>query len=165
MSFPRRTIISLPNLVRITPVLLAAALCASCREPATTGEDAQVTSLGCIEVTAQLTEIRGEFPNRINYDYVYVMKYRVLDVHRGELEPGAVIYVGHYNPLKARAAAADARVFGIGGNLTRFRAGNLHRMALEADIDEHYMGGIIDKYFGKKTGPIYWPVWTNRVVR
>ena len=37
---------------------------------------------------------------------------------------------------------------GIGGNLRRFRAGQLHRMALETSMDDHFMGGIVDKYFG-----------------
>jgi hypothetical protein len=23
------------------------------------------------------------------------------------------------------------------------------------------MGGIVDKYFGKHSGPAYWAVWTN----
>jgi hypothetical protein len=36
-------------------------------------------------------------------------------------------------------------------------------MALEAPIDDYYMGGIINKYFGKFNGPIYWAVWTNEV--
>jgi hypothetical protein len=34
-------------------------------------------------------------------------------------------------------------------------------MALETPMDDHYMGGIVDKYFGKHEGPEYWAVWTN----
>ena len=36
-------------------------------------------------------------------------------------------------------------------------------MALEGSIDDHYMGGIVNKYFGQDTEPIYWAVWTNLV--
>ncbi len=50
---------------------------------------------------------------------------------------------------------------GIGGNLVKFQAGQFHRMALESSIDDHYLGGIINKYFGQHDGPIYWAVWTN----
>ena len=42
---------------------------------------------------------------------------------------------------------------GIGGNLKTFRAGQVHRLALEVPIDDHFMGGIVNKYFGQETGP------------
>jgi len=144
------------------PALLAI-LCAACGGTASedaAGPDAQVTTLGSIEVTAQLVEIPTEFPPNKLYDYAYVMKYKVLEVHRGDV-PGDDIFVGHYNPLKPRNAVADARVKDIGGNLRAFRAGDIHRMALEAPIDDHYMGGIVNEYFGDDTGTIYWAVWTN----
>ncbi|MDI9445700.1 MAG: hypothetical protein QM844_16155, partial [Planctomycetota bacterium] len=67
-------------------------------------------------------------------------------------------------PRKPRAAAADERVEQVGGNLVQFRAGDVHRMALDSPIDNYFMGGIIDKYFEEKSDPIYWAIWTNRVV-
>jgi len=76
-----------------------------------------------------------------------------------------MILVGHYNPLKPRAKAADARSGEIGGNLKKFTAGNIHRMALEVPLDDYYMGPIINKYHGEDKSPLYWAVWTNRVVR
>ena len=69
--------------------------------------------------------------------------------------------MGHYNPWKPRAEASDNRVKDIGGDLKQFRAGQVHRMALEAPIDDYFMGGIVNKYFGQDTGPLYWAVWTN----
>ena len=60
---------------------------------------------------------------------------------------------------------ADARVQQIGGNLKTFRVGDIHRLAMEVPIDDYYMGGIINKYFGEIKDPLYWAVWTNRVVR
>ena len=122
--------------------------------------DPELASRGAFEITARLDEIRGEFVDRPMYDYAFVMKYTVLEVHRGDLD-AKTIYVGHYNPHKPRDKAADARVAAVGGKLERFRAGDVHRMALEASIDEHYMGGIINRYFEEYDGPIYWAVWTN----
>ena len=137
---------------------------------ASDGADEKVTTLGTIEVTAKLVEIipykeeeKVTFPPNKLYDYVYVMKYEVLKTHRGGPDVPKTLLIGHYNPLKPRAKAADARAEGIGGDLKRFRAGETHRIALEPKIDEHYMGPIINKYHGKHDGEIAWAVWTNRV--
>ena len=134
------------------------------------GADEHVTTLGQLEVTAELLEIpglaewNGDFPDQ-GYVYAYVMKYRVLEIHRGE--PGReTILVAHYNPLKPRGEAADARCEEIGGNVTRFRAGDVHRMALGIPIDEYDMAPMINKYYGRADeGPLHWAIWTNRVVR
>ena len=133
-----------------------------CRGKANSGEDAQVKSLGTVEVTARLVEVpEGAVFYRELYNYATILKYEVVSVHRGTLQKGAVIYVGHYNPWKTRGEAADKRVTGIGGNLKQFQANQLHRMALETPMDDHYMGGIVDKYFGKHEGPSYFAIWTN----
>ncbi|MCC6698002.1 MAG: hypothetical protein IT365_20440 [Candidatus Hydrogenedentes bacterium] len=145
-------------------VLLLLAVFAGCGgAEKTDGADPKVTSLGSIEVTAKLVEILGEFPPNDLYDYAYVLKYEVMQTHRGEAPK--VIYVGQYNPLKARAEAADARSGEIGGTVTAFRAGDVHRMALEVPIDDYCMVGIINKYAEQTQEPIYWAVWTNRVVQ
>jgi len=126
------------------------------------GEDAQVTSRGTVEVTARLTEVpEGAIFHRDLYDYATILKYEVVKVHRGPLSAGAVIYVGHYDPWKPRSEAVDKRAPNIGGNSRAFRAGALHRLALEFPMDDLFMGGIVDKYFGKHSGPSYWAVWTN----
>jgi hypothetical protein len=145
--------------------LLVAVSCTSCGPvaggPPLTGEDANVTSLGTIEVTARLVEVpEGAIFKRDLYNYATVLKYEVLEVHRDAVAD-KTIYVGHYNPFKPRSEAADKRVPGIGGDLNAFQAGDVHRMALEASIDDHYMGGIVNKYFGQDTGPLYWALWTD----
>lgn len=145
-------------------VLLPVLLSVSCAKKVDTGEDPKVTTLGSIEVTARLEEIRGELRNDPLYDYAHVMKYKVLEVHRGEVDK-ETIYVGHYNPAKPRDKVADARVPQIGGNVKEFRVGDIHRMALEVPIDNYFMGGIINKYFGEVNDPVYWAIWTNRVVQ
>lgn len=136
----------------------------SCSKKPDTGEDNNVTALGSIEVTAQLLEIRGKIIDDPLYDYAHVMKYKVLQVHRGKVD-GDTIYVGHYNPAEPRGSVADARVRQIGGNIRSFKVTDIHRMALEAPIDDYYMGGIINKYFGESNDPIYWAVWTNLVTK
>ncbi len=144
--------------------LLGLLLLVSCGPQPTTGEDEQVTTLGRFEVTAELLAFPGELVNKPLYDYAFVFKYKVLEVHRGDLAPGT-IYVGQYNPLKPRDSVADVRVEDVGGNLEAFRPGDIHRMALEESIDDCYMGGIINRYFDEKPDPIHWAVWTNRVIQ
>jgi hypothetical protein len=152
----------------LTIPLVLSVLITACGEtghdiPTDDGSDQQVTTRGTVEVTARLDEIpEGAIFQRDLYDYATILSYTVIKVHRGEVA-GKTIYVGHYNPFKPRNEASDDRVGNIGGNLKRFRAGQLHRMALEVPIDDHFMGGIINKYFGKSTGPIYFAVWTNLV--
>ncbi len=153
---------------RLGLLLILAAIAAGCGRSgspsaATAGEDPKVTTLGSVEVTARLVEIpEGAIFQRDLYDYATILKYEIVAVHRGNLEKGSTIYVGHYDPWKPRAEAADRRVPDIGGNLRRFRAGDLHRMALEVPIDDHFMGGLVDKYFDRHSGPIYWAVWINK---
>ncbi len=121
--------------------------------------DREVTTLGTTEVTARLVEIPGPFPANDLYNYAYVFKYRIVSVHRGQVE-GNEIFVAHYNPLKARSKARDEFSGNLGGHLQRFRAGDIHRMALQAPLDQYWMGGVIDKYHTEK-GQRYWAVWTN----
>jgi len=152
--------------VLLIGLLLTGPICLSCHKDgafSATGEDPNVKTMGSIEVTAKLVEIPdGAIFKRELYNYTTILKYEVLRVHRGSLD-AHTIYVGHYNPFKPRNEAADKLVKGIGGTLEIFRASQIHRMALEVPIDDYFMGGIINKYFGKSDDPIYWAVWTNSV--
>ncbi|MBM4020360.1 MAG: hypothetical protein FJ288_18910 [Planctomycetes bacterium] len=150
-----------------TALLIGMLMCVSCgsspESPTAAGADPDVTTRGNLEVTARLAEVpEGAIFKRELYNYATVLKYQVLQVHRGEWS-GGTLYVGHYNPFKPRAEAADQRIKDVGGNLKAFRAGQVHRMALAGPIDENYMGGIVNKYFGQDTGTIHWAVWTNLV--
>jgi hypothetical protein len=124
--------------------------------------DPHLATNGTVEVTARLVEIpEGAIFKRDLYDYATILKYQVVRIHRGQVASNTLL-VGHYNPWKPRAEAADKRVKGIGGTLKQFRAGETHRLALAVPIDDHFMGGIVNKYFGQETGPLYWAVWTNK---
>jgi hypothetical protein len=146
---------------RVVPaVVLWAAACGQRREGAAS-DDPELAKRGTIEVTAKLVEVpEGAIFERELYNYATVLKYEVLEVHRGKVK-GQTIYVGHYNPFKARSEAADRRVPEIGGNLKSFRAGQVHHMAMEKSMLDHFTGGILNKYSGEDTDPIYGAVWTN----
>jgi hypothetical protein len=143
---------------------LMAAACAGRREgggsPST---DPELANRGSIEVTAKLVEIpEKSIFNRELYNYANIFKYQVLEVHRGRVK-GETIYVGHYNPFKPRSEAADRLVPDVGGNLKAFRAGQVHRMALDDSMPYRFTGGILNKYSHEDTDPIYWAVWTDLV--
>ena len=146
----------------LVAVGLLAAACAGNREAATgPGSDPELAKRGSIEVTAKLVEIpEGAIFKRELYNYATVLKYQVVVVHRGRVR-GDTIYVGHYNPFKPRSEAADQRVPDIGGNLKEFRPGQVHRMAMEESMLDHFTGGILNLYSREDTDPIYWAVWTN----
>ncbi|MHB1308110.1 MAG: hypothetical protein ACYDC1_11765 [Limisphaerales bacterium] len=123
--------------------------------------DPHLATNGTVEVTAQLVEIpAGAIFKRDLYDYATILKYRVVKVHRGQVD-GDTLYVGHYNPWKARAEAADKRAPNVGGTLRQFQSGQTHHLALEVPIEDHFMGGIVNKYFGLTTNVLHWAVWTN----
>jgi hypothetical protein len=125
-------------------------------------EDPQLKKLGTVEVTARLVEIPdGAIFERDLYHYAGILRYEIVAVQRGKLNPGETIYVGHYDPWKPRSEAADKQVTNVGGHLQHFEPGQLHHMALEVPMDDFYLGAIVDKYFGKHTGPVYWAVWTD----
>ncbi len=141
-------------------------LMAGCGAPEPTdGADANVTTLGAYEVTARIVDIAGVFPPNKLYDYAYVMKYEVLESHRGDL--AGTLYIGQYNPLKLRPEAADQRSGEIGGDITGFHVGDIQRLALEVPLMDYCMAGIVNEYADTipEDTPIYWAVWTNSVVQ
>jgi hypothetical protein len=143
-------------------LLLAVALApAGCAGGGTS--DPELAKHGNIEVTAKLVEIPdGAIFQRPLYNYATVLRYQVLEVHRGNVK-GNTIYVGQYNPAKPRSEVADERVPNIGGNLKSFRAGQVHRMSLDASMLERFTGGVLNKYSAQEIDPIYWAVWTDLV--
>jgi hypothetical protein len=118
--------------------------------------------LGSEEIVARLMEVPpGAVFRRELYHYATVLRYEVVSCRRGQLRPGATIYVAHYDPWKPRAEAGDARVGAIGGNVQRFVAGDRHHLALAHPLDDHYMGGLVDKYHGQRAGVTYWALRTD----
>ncbi|MEI6535092.1 MAG: hypothetical protein WCN98_07125 [Verrucomicrobiaceae bacterium] len=148
--------------LRISSLALIVGISASCSQHYGDGADSNVTKHGTSEVTARLLEVPPKaIVERQLYNYATILKYEVEQVHRGTLKKGDLIYVAHYNPFKPRSEAADKRVKTVGGNVVTFVAGAHHRMALEAPLDEHYMGGIVNEYHAEPNTVLHWAMWTN----
>jgi len=126
----------------------------------------RVRTTGRFEITARLVELPGKFlANDGLYNYAFVLKYHVLQVHRSEGQVESTVYVAHYNPRKTRARVADEFYPDLGGDLERFRAGDSHRLALELPWDEHYIGPLVDRYHKVNGKRIYWAIWSNAAGR
>jgi len=148
--------------MRVTALFAAAVLAlgvTGCGRHPANEVDSEVTTLGTAEVTAELVEIPSPFPPNDLYNYAYVLKYRLLKTHRGQVPAGQIL-VAQYNPLKPRERVQDDVSGRVGGHLSAFRAGDVHRMALASPLDQFWMGGIIDEYFNQKATR-YWAIWTN----
>ncbi len=137
-----------------------------------TGQDAMVTKLGRIEVTAQLMDRPDQFPQLGAYRYTYVLKYRVLEVHRQDpekkypLKAGDDIFVGHYKPWMPRSKIKDAD-WGdspLGGRLDRFTVGETHRLALDYELQDLAPSGALDYCYPPATNRFF-ALWTNPALR
>jgi len=133
-----------------------------------TGEDENVRRLGRIEVTARLVERPEQFPNLGAYRYTYVLRYQVVKVHRQDpdgkymLIPGEEIFVGHYKPWMPRSQIKDSD-WGdtpLGGELDQFVTGEVHRMALDYELQDLAPSGALDYCFPPATNRFF-AVWTN----
>ena len=130
--------------------------------PEDTTPDGPIRTAGRFEVTGRLVEMPGKFlANDGLYNYAFVLKYDVLTIHRGGDQVESTIYVAHYNPRKTRDEVADEFYPDLGGNLKRFRAGDIHLLALELPWDEHYIGPLVDRYHQVNGKRIYWAIWSN----
>lgn len=133
-----------------------------------TGVDDQVTKLGRLEVTARLLERPESFPQLGAYRYTYVLKYKVLKVHRQDqegkhlLQPGDEIFVGHYKPWMPRSGIKDPD-WGdtpLGGKLDTFTAGEAHRLALDYNLADLAPSGALDYCFPAGTNRFF-ALWAN----
>ena len=134
-----------------------------------TGADAMVQKLGRLEVTARLMERPDQFPKLGAYRYTYVLKYKVVSVHRQDperkypLKVGDEIFVGHYKPWLPRSEIKDAD-WGdspLGGKLDQFVAGEVHRLALDYELQGLAPSGALDYCFPPATNRFF-AVWANR---
>ncbi len=109
-------------------------------------------------VVARITEIPGKFAPNDLYNYVYVMKYRVLTVVKGTYKEQDIL-VGQYNPLIPRAQIKDAMKKCVAGNADKFDVGAKHKLTLIKPIDkvwkdaveDEYTDSNLDKYFAVRT--------------
>jgi hypothetical protein len=105
-------------------------------------------------VIARCTEIPGKFAANDLYNYVYIMKYRVIKVVKGTYT-GEDILVGHYNPLIPRAQIKDKMAANVKGNVTKFEVNAKHKLWLikpienvwKDAVEDDYTDSDLDKYF------------------
>lgn len=133
-----------------------------------TGEDEMAHKLGRVEVTARLVERPEQFPNLGAYRYTYVLRYQVLEVHRQDpkrkhvLKPGDEIFVGHYKPWMPRGQIKDSDWgdSALGGKLDQFVSGEVHRLALDYELQDLAPSGALDYCFPPATNRFF-ALWTN----
>ena len=125
--------------------------------PATT--QAQDEKVDTVVMTAQIVEIPGKFVPNDLYNYVYVMKYRVIKVEKGKYAEKEIL-VGHYNPLIPRAKIRDKMDSLVNGNADAFKVGIKHQLKLitpisavwdKEMIDEDYIDSELERYFALQT--------------
>lgn len=97
-------------------------------------------------VAARLIEIPGKFAPNDLYNYVYVMKYRIIKVENGAYSRKEIL-VGQYNPLIPRAKIKDKMDAYVNGNVEKFEVGSKQRLVLITPIDKVWKDAIEDEYF------------------
>jgi len=97
-------------------------------------------------IVARLVEIPGKFAPNDAYDYVYVMKYRVVKVEQGTLADREIL-VGQYNPLIPRKLINDKMKGVVKGNVEKFVVGERHRLKLVTPIEDYWSGAVETEYY------------------
>jgi hypothetical protein len=105
-------------------------------------------------VKARLIEIPGTFPPNDLYNYVYIMKYQIVSVEKGQYK-GKEILVGEYNPAIPRSQVKDKMDKVVDGNVTKFETGSIHRLVLLKSIDMVWKDAIEDSYFDSDLNKYY----------
>lgn len=157
--------------LRIVPqALLACSLLAACKktpEPGGSGGEAgpraaQVAGKppvdGELVITATLRDISGPYPSNDIYNYAFVMRYEVAEVHQGAYADKDIL-VGHYNPRMAREEVKDDQDPKVGGNLKSFQVGDSHYLVL-SPLDGIWTGAIEDEYYKDKRAR-HWALWAD----
>jgi len=99
-----------------------------------------------VEVVARLIEIPGKMPGNDLYNYVYIFKYKVIQVVAGNLKEKEIL-VGEYNPKIPRDQVKDKMAPFVKGSLQAFKAGEVHRLKLVKPIAKVWKDALEDNYF------------------
>jgi hypothetical protein len=112
-------------------------------------------------IIARLTEIPGKFPTNDVYNYVYIMKYRVVKVLKGTYQ-GQDILIGQYNPRIARKLVKDKMDPFVNGDVSTFTVGDLQRLVLVLPMDNVWKDAVEDEYFDSDQ-PKFYAVSSDKV--
>jgi hypothetical protein len=113
-----------------------------------------------LKVIARVAEIPGTFPPNDLYNYVYVMKYRVIKVVSGTCKETDIL-VGQYNPLIARKQIKDKMDQYVDGDVAKFAVGDKHEMVLVRPIELVWGEALEDDYFDVEAAQKYYALVTN----
>ncbi len=97
-------------------------------------------------IVARVLEIPGKFPPNDLYNYVYIMKYRVIKVEKGKYAQKEIL-VGQYNPLIPRKKIKDKMDPFVDGDVEKFEVGDKQRLVLIAPIESVWSDALEDEYF------------------
>jgi hypothetical protein len=99
-----------------------------------------------VEMIARCIEIPGTFPPNDLYNYVYVMKYRVVKVIKGAYAAKEIL-VGEYNPLIPRSQIKDKMKPYVEGDVQKFEVGAMHKLTLIQPINKVWKDAMEDEFF------------------
>jgi hypothetical protein len=122
-------------------------------------QTASVTESG-LRIRAKVAEIPGSFPANDLYNYVYVMRYEVLEVLAGQYTEKDIL-VGQYNPRMSRSDIKDDLDSLVDGNATTFEEGASQELML-APMDTLYHGAVEDEFFQDKR-PRWFATKTDKI--
>lgn len=108
-------------------------------------KSAEASANDTLTVIARLLEIPGTMPPNDLYNYVYIMKYRILSVVKGEYKEKE-IYIGHYNPLVSRKAITGKMASVVKGSIEKFTVGSKHQLKLISPIEKVWKDAVEDEY-------------------
>ncbi|HEX2955543.1 MAG TPA: hypothetical protein VHO70_01855 [Chitinispirillaceae bacterium] len=128
-------------------------------ETITSTTESKSSQTDTLTVKARLVEIPGKLPSNDLYNYVYIMKYRVLNVEKGSCTDQEIL-VGQYNPLIARNMIKDKMDLYVNGNAKKFVVGEKQILKLISPVESVWKDAIEDEYFDID-GDRYFAVETN----
>lgn len=106
----------------------------------------KVESKDTLIIIARIVEIPGKFAPNDLYNYVYIMKYRVIKVEKGKYMRKEIL-VGQYNPLIPRRKIKDTMDPFVDGDVEKFEAGSKQRLVLITPIESVWSDAVEDEYF------------------
>ncbi|MDD5673160.1 MAG: hypothetical protein PHC61_03265 [Chitinivibrionales bacterium] len=103
------------------------------------------TKVDTLVIEARLVEIPGKFPPNDLYNYVYIMKYRIIKVVKGKYVSQEIL-VGHYNPLIPRDRIKDKMQKLAQGDVQKFEVGAKHKLVLIAPLESAWKDAVEDEF-------------------
>ena len=104
------------------------------------------SSQNTLKVVGRLVEVPGTMPPNDLYNYVYILKYRVLKVVEGKYTAREIL-VGQYNPLIPRDKIKDKMDSLVEGDVSQFKPGDKHELVLAAPLEKYWPEAVEDEYF------------------